>query len=228
MKKNIDYKKDIFLSKQLNKECYIINHIINNSKIPKRFEFAYIKTNNNFNNYEFLRKNNFYLVEINIKLNLNLKNYKFKNKDCLLADNKDEKMIKAIASKSFINDRFHNDKKISNKVASKIKREWAANFFRGLRGNQCFVIKEKKNLLGFLISNVNNKKGIIDLIAVDKKYRNKGVGKKLITSMINYYRNKINVIEVGTQLNNIESLNFYQKLGFKIISHKLTYHYHKY
>ena len=111
MKKNINYKKDIFLSEQLKKECYIINQITNNTKIPKKFEFAYFKTNNNFKNYEFLKKNNFYLVEINIQLNLNLKNYKFINKDCLLANNKDEKMIKAIASKSFVNDRFHNDKK---------------------------------------------------------------------------------------------------------------------
>ena len=63
---------------------------------------------------------------------------------------------------------------------------------------------------------------VIDLIAVDKKFRKKGIASKLIKGMINYYRKDYSIYSVGTQISNIPSINLYEKCGFNIIEYGLV------
>ena len=68
---------------------------------------------------------------------------------------------------------------------------------------------------------------IIDLIATDKKHQKKGVAKSMIDYAQSYYSSKqIKKIVVGTQIANIPSIKFYQKLGFIIKDAKYVFHYH--
>ena len=56
----------------------------------------------------------------------------------------DEIGVRALAKKCFQIKSFYKDPKISNKIACKIKEEWARNFFLGKRGNW-MVIAEKNS-----------------------------------------------------------------------------------
>ncbi len=221
------FVKDIFLSKHLKKNTYKLSNYKDNFKFPDDCEFAYIKIQYDYKKNLELLKKNFYLVDISVKLKIDLNKYKIKKTLTCIAKESDKKDILKIANDSFVYDRFHTDLKISNKVASKIKKEWVNNFFNGYRGDQCFVVKKNKKVIGFLLSIKKDKKALIDLIAVDLKFRNLGIGRDLINYMINFYKKEIDQIEVGTQISNQTSIDFYQKIGFKFNSYNLTYHYHK-
>ena len=98
-------------------------------------------------------------------------------------------------------------------------------FFNKKRGDYLFVSYKKNEILGFILIIKNKKVFNIDLIATAKKYRKKGVA----TSLINYTNNKImkkkNKIIAGTQINNLDAIKMYQKLGF-IKKKKETFCYH--
>ena len=138
-----------------------------------------------------------------------------------------EEKLKKIAFDSFSLDRFHSDHNIPDFSASFIKSEWISNYFKGLRGDNCFVCKVKNDIVGFLLVIKKSDAAIIDLIAVEKKHRGFGVGKCLINKMGGFYKNSVSSFLVGTQLNNKESILFYESAGFKFFSSSLVWHYHK-
>lgn len=55
----------------------------------------------------------------------------------------------------------------------------------------------------------------IDLLEVDANYRNKGVGRKLISSALHAFAGIKKCIVYPIQYNNESTLSFYQSLGFK-------------
>ena len=100
------------------------------------------------------------------------------------------------------------------------------NYFIGERGDKCFVILENEILAkGFLLTVIRQNEVVIDLIAVDKKFRKKGIATKLIEGMISYYKNDYSTYTVGTQVLNVASINLYQKCNFNITEYGLVWHY---
>ena len=73
---------------------------------------------------------------------------------------------------------------------------------------------------------LTKKKLIIDLIALSKNYQNKGLGKQLINKLEFIYKNRFNKIIVGTQSNNVQSIKFYNKVGFKKTKELVVLHKH--
>ena len=65
------------------------------------------------------------------------------------------------------------------------------------------------------------------MITVKENARGKGVGSKLINTMFSYYYKKNVEFLVGTQINNMPSVNLYQSLGFKFVDYSLVWHYFK-
>ena len=65
----------------------------------------------------------------------------------------------------------------------------------------------------------------IDLIVSSKSHRNKKVGTSLINYVNNNYLKINNVIKAGTQLDNINAIIIYKKLGFAK-KKNLSYVYH--
>ena len=68
---------------------------------------------------------------------------------------------------------------------------------------------------------------MIDLIAVDKRNRGKGLAKTMISYASINCLSSHGAIEVGTQIANTESLALYAKLGFGIISSSYVLHRHQ-
>ncbi len=138
----------------------------------------------------------------------------------------DEDRVAGIARNSFAGSRWHRDSKISNELADKIKEEWARNYWRGSRGQYMVVAEEEGYVVGFnqLIKREDGAL-VIDLIAVDERYRGKGVASGMIAFAVASCGPMTRVV-VGTQLTNTASLKMYQRSGFLIVGATHVFHRH--
>lgn len=226
-------EKDKWLSEQLKKDSFKLKGNFNNiDKIifpSNSFIEAKLSTED-YIGLNLLQKYNFQIIDTSIQLIKNVDKNKFNNlniKDTFFADSEDEKEVREIARNSFKQNRFFRDQKISNKYASKLKEEWAGNFFSRERGDWMVISKKDKKILGFLqLLKGRNNSLIIDLIAVDERYRGMGLAKKMITFSIQNCLNCIKDIRVGTQLGNYPAMYLYQKMNFRIISSYYLLHKH--
>jgi ribosomal protein S18 acetylase RimI-like enzyme len=175
------------------------------------------------------QKKGFFIIDTNIHLESTSIISQFKNNEKVrFAEPKDEHAIRQIAKGSFKFSRFHLDTQIPTFIANKIKEEWAANYFKGERGKWMIVIEHEKKIEGFLqLLKKNHNTIIIDLIAVNTKFRGKGFAKSMISYAYYNCTKNINRIEVGTQISNTESIDLYTKLGFRITSASYMLHMHK-
>lgn len=104
--------------------------------------------------------------------------------------------------------------KINNYITSSVN-EWIYKY-------QNIIVNEK--IIGsILIRNIKN--GILlDEIFIEDKYRNKGIGTKVISNIILKYQKNI---FLWVYKDNIKAFNLYKKLGFKIDSETKTRYYMK-
>lgn len=175
-----------------------------------------------------LQKLGFYLVDTNIEFSLSKEMVPKKSSNVRFARANDEIAVRSIAKNAFKYDRFHRDPNISDNIASKIKEEWAGNFFSGKRGKWMVVVEKNSVIVGFLqIIEGNNDKIIIDLIAVDEKSRGKGLAREMISFMYLNCLKKNGIIKVGTQISNTSSIKLYLDLGFFINSAYYVVHMHQ-
>lgn len=87
-------------------------------------------------------------------------------------------------------------------------------------------MEEKGFLFGFgnaeIKKNYGRKEGIINMVYVDRRFRGKGMGKKILKELIYWLnRNKVRHIEAGFYYNNKPSIEMHKKFGFKPISLKM-------
>jgi ribosomal protein S18 acetylase RimI-like enzyme len=188
-----------------------------------------IKSPKIINKY-FLRKNKIYLVNKNLTFFKFVDNNKTKKeinfKHIRFAKYKDKKLILNLAESSFVNSRFFRDKKIRKKLAKKVKRNWVLNFFKKQRGDYLIVSEINKKVVGFLLMLKNKKDYVIDLIAVNKEYRNNGLASQMLRFFENFLtrKNKLKIY-ASTQQNNKEAIEFYTKNKFRIKYKKYIYHF---
>ena len=223
---------DEWLSNLLEKDSY---HIIDPSKINKKD----LQGNNLFidakvNSQDVktiikLQELGFQCIDINIQFykKLSISSLKKERTSLTYADKKDALSVKELSAKAFTKSRFYKDPNITDSIASNIKKEWVANFFRGIRGNSMILAKEKNELLGFLLSLKKNEcETFIDLIAVNPMKRKLGIAKAMINFLFEELENNKEVIKVGTQIDNINAINLYTSMGFKILSSNFIFHLH--
>ena len=223
---------DDWLSRILKRPAYSLKKFNTNLKqkdLPKGKKFIWSKVSvNDIKRLVCLENLGFYVVDTNVNFILSENINTPKTSNLRFAKQSDEKQVRALAKNAFKQSRFYKYPKITNKKASKIKEEWAGNFFIGRRGSWMVVVEENSKIVGFLqLLKKNINTIVIDLIAVDKKKRRNGLAKKMISYA---YRNclKKNVkIEVGTQIANISSIQFYSKLNFHMYSASYVLHMHK-
>lgn len=143
-----------------------------------------------------------------------------------LARQQDEDQVAGIARSSFVCSRWHRDSKINNELADKIKEEWARNYWRGRRGQYMVVAEVEGRVVGFnqLIKRDNGVLAI-DLIAVNEKYRGKGIASGMIAFAVANCGPMTKMV-VGTQLANIASLKMYQRSGFNVVGALHIFHCH--
>jgi dTDP-4-amino-4,6-dideoxy-D-galactose acyltransferase len=80
--------------------------------------------------------------------------------------------------------------------------------------------------MGFLLFSIKDNCATIELISLSSKAQGKGAGTKLISALNNFAHKKgVTAIKVGTQVDNIQAVNFYLKKGFTYNQRNAVYHY---
>lgn len=140
----------------------------------------------------------------------------------------DAEGVRALAGREFEYDRFHRDPDIGHEVAARIKEEWAGNFFNGRRGEWMVVAVDQDRICGFaqLLRGAGDAV-IIDLIAVARESRGKGLAKAMIAYAGHECLGRAAPMIVGTQIANIPSLSLYTALGFRVHSAAYVLHLHR-
>lgn len=192
------------------------------------YDFVVISNvnNNPVNNYLIGSKIDSFLVDVNIQFTLNpdlFESHTFYPTTNMLARN--EKLL-SIAEESFNFSRFFNDPYLNKDLSRIIYKNWVSNSFNKV--NKYFILaKEEEVLLGFVLFSFNeNKDIVIELISLTKESQGKGTGTKLISTLIDYAKqSNVKNIKVGTQIDNLQAINFYTKKGFSVTEKSSIYHY---
>lgn len=82
------------------------------------------------------------------------------------------------------------------------------------------VCKSRNRIIGYIEGICNKDKFHINYIAVDSEFRRKNIGKRLVENIIKSLDKGINKISIHVYKHNFNALNWYLKLGFKIINEK--------
>lgn len=142
-----------------------------------------------------------------------------------LARAEDADRVASIARDAFRYSRFHTDPRIDRARADTLKSEWAANYFRGLRGQAMVVADDGDGAIAFLQLLVGVQL-TIDLIGVSAAARRRGIARDMITFALDELRPPGGATIVGTQVANIPSLRLYESLGFRICAARNVLHLH--
>lgn len=169
-----------------------------------------------------------YLVDINIQLTNSKVNEVLSEKSELIyiANNYEYNVeIVELAEQAFTNSRFYNDSMINRDKVSGVYTNWVKNAFNKQEKYFC-VYDQESDIEGFILFSVAKTKEVtIELIAVNSKCRKSGIGTQLINRLYQYCNEQgYKTVHVGTQVENINALNFYTKNELEIRDIKYIYH----
>jgi GNAT superfamily N-acetyltransferase len=122
-------------------------------------------------------------------------------------------MLKSMVKGLFKDSRFYNDPFFTRGEAEKFYWTWIENLV---------CDKKVKTFLveggGFITcKKVSKNKGSIPLIGVIPRRQNKGIGQSLIYEALEWLKKAgVKSVNVRTQANNVDAMNFYSGLGFRI------------
>ena len=236
-------QRDDFLESILNRSAYKFNEFtdridlkfLQDKNYNPRGSFFYTKVDcSNVSTLRVFENSGFKIIEENITLEKqvgvsNLKEpFGYRQQfEIRWAQDEDRNFVEDIAQKNFIHDRFHQDPNIDNSLADEIKRQWAGNFFSGKRGDAMIVATANNLPVAFLLLLLAKKHSVIDLIAVSKQHRKKGLCKQMINYAIQNFSGN-NRWLVGTQSTNETSVRLYESLGFQTIGSQFVLHKHSF
>ncbi|MBT9142755.1 MAG: dTDP-fucosamine acetyltransferase [Dehalococcoidia bacterium] len=127
-----------------------------------------------------------------------------------------------IAGTSYEYDRFHSDPAFPRDKSDELHGRWIVNCCNGLADEVLVATSDK--LRGFITCKINDSLGIIDMVGVLKDAQRKGIGTILVYEALQWFKDKVNCVDIGTQNRNIPALRLYINAGFKPISSRLTFH----
>ena len=236
-------QRDAFLESILDRAAYKINeltdpvdlNLILDKTYKKKGSFLYTKVDcSDVSTLRVFENSGFKIIEENITLEKKGEEFNVKETfgyrqqyEIRWAQDEDRNFVEDIAQKNFSHDRFHQDPKIDNSFADEIKRQWAGNFFSGKRGDAMVVATTNNRPVAFLLLLLPKKHSVIDLIAVSKKHRKKGLGLQMINYALQNFSGNNRWI-VGTQSTNIASIRLYERLGFQTMGSQYVLHMHSF
>lgn len=155
---------------------------------------------------------------------LNIKSSEFIFSDTPEYDENNSYWVEMVRDLS-LTSHYAKDYFIGGSGAFALYREWVKNTFSGY-ADKIFSVYVKDIPMGF-VSLKNKSDGMyIDLIAVHREFRGRGLGQALIQKAIDYAYQHDKKLFVVTQIENIAANRLYQKMGFLSQSVALLYHKH--
>jgi GNAT superfamily N-acetyltransferase len=137
----------------------------------------------------------------------------------------DEADVRRISAASLTTSRFHQDLAIGLDAASRVKAEWAGNYFAGKRGQAMAVAEKDGRVAGFLLFIYSGKSLVIDLLSVDEPFRRQGAAAAII-AFAEANLPGFDTLAVGTQSVNTGSVRFYESQGFRYTGASYMLHAH--
>ncbi len=205
-----------------------IDAFINNNK----FNIVAIFTHHNYKLIHEIQLKNFRFIGTQCYLNLELAepilgNRKKYNNGIILYSRKKVEPLLNFIDIIKNSSRWAKDNNVTSAFVHKYYSKWIINSINGY-SDKIFVKKDKNKIVGLLSFKLTGrKKGKIDLLGVLENYQNIGIGKALIEYMKSFcFKNDIKKVEVVTELENMEALNFYINNGFSFTKYYLVFHKH--
>lgn len=88
-----------------------------------------------------------------------------------------------------------------------------------------FKAEENEQILGYGSVQIILDEGQVCNIAVDEEYRNKGIGKSILNSIINLCKERdVKKVFLEVSETNVNALGLYKKVGFTIIGQRENYY----
>jgi len=125
----------------------------------------------------------------------------------------------------FAKSKFITDPELRKRGGENLHREWLSNSFG--KPDKFFAVARDESgaAIGYLLHSYSDRICTIELISVDGTVRHAGVGSKLYRAVEREaFRRGCDTIHVGTQIRNIEAVNFYYKSGFKLVGCHSIFH----
>lgn len=209
---------------------------IENKCVKEGFACVYCRVDiNEFSSIHSLESNGFRLIDalttfcFDFRRNKTFQKLSYK-KDPLLNEittrpwkEEDLDELANIAGSSYIYDRFHSDSMFPKDKSDKLHRKWIVNCCNGL-ADEVLVAASDDKPIGFITCKVKGAKGLIDMVGVSKDMQKKGTGAMLVSIALEWFKDRVDMVEVGTQDRNIPGMKLYINAGFMPISSKLTFH----
>lgn len=121
--------------------------------------------------------------------------------------------------------KFTEDPELAARAGYEVYHHWIANSFG--KENKFFAISRGTfdEINGFLLHSYTDQICTIELIHVAKDFFRVGVGTSLVRSIENAaFERGCTEIGVGTQMRNLNAINFYNKVGFRQIGCHQVFH----
>ena len=134
------------------------------------------------------------------------------------------KQLINLAIESGIYSRFNVDPKIGRNKFKELYTQWIVKSVSKEIADDVLVYKTEDEIAGFVTIGQKNGRADIGIIAVDKGYRGRSIGKTLMKTAENFYFNKLKLIQVVTQRDNFPAIKLYTSCGYKL--EKTEYFYH--
>ena len=165
-----------------------------------------------------------FLADINIQFEKKLveTNEMPRNVTTYQALERDDRIIEIA---DFQHSRFLSDPELAKRGGKYVYQEWIINAFE--KPEKYYILsKDEKGIInGFLLCSYFKKTCVIELISVSKEVSKSGIGTSLFRAVeYTAYQRDCNKIKVGTQMRNLNAINFYHKVGCKQVECHEIYH----
>lgn len=205
--------------------------------LKEKYDCLFTKaTNKEYDKMHILENNGFNLMDSIVTLKKELKKEAQISEDedftYKILQESDLQDVTCIIDNLYSFGRFFVDRRLDDKDVNTLYKQWIGNEIKN-KYIDVIGIEYKGKLVGFISCKYSmnyldkNKEGIISLVGIDKSYQGLGIGKKLMSHVLDYfYKQGVNIVSVGTQIDNISALNLYITSGFKIRGSSNSFHKH--
>ena len=124
----------------------------------------------------------------------------------------------------FVFSKFECDSRLKKMNGYKVYEEWLKNSKGDASKFVTFYLED--GICGFILFCIECNEARIELIKVEREFQKKGIATKMIKHLEKYLsKNNIEILKVGTQVNNLGAINLYHHIGFKEVLGISVYHY---
>ena len=143
----------------------------------------------------------------------------------------DQDIMLRYSKGAFSTQRFHADYWIDDKKADLLYEKWIKTAFADPK-QDILVMDYEGKPVAFMIYYINDLRKYFNLNyaqwkmgLVDPQKQHKGIGFDFVKALFQFHKDQgVDIIDSGLSIRNIASLNWHNKLNFKIISTLVTFH----